>query len=161
MPRPNQPVPCDGIGSWIGPPLQSMSGLSRPPLHISCYPAPVMTDICLLLAEVLIVAIIVGALVGPRPPGSRLSRLGAIAAVLASLTSVAGGVVVYAAFTAPHLLVGLYSWSRFLVDFLVLGSVVGLSWCVLASPALAGPKMRLRSRRILKTERRQVPPYSV
>ncbi len=147
MPRATQQVLKDNGGGFaIEAPPPSMSSVTQPSFEPPFYSTPVLRTAYLVFVEAPIVATIVGALSCPRRPGSRHSRRLALGVTVATLAGMIGGALAYAAFTAPQLLVDLYSW-RLPVGFLVLGSAVGLSLSLLASPALAGPKMRLRTRR--------------
>ncbi len=85
--------------------------------------------------EAIVGATLMTATVWDQLSGSRMIRLLTLAVLAALVKGVVGGTFIYGFFTGPSVLIGMFSWSQFLLEFLALGFLVGVAWQLFAQPA--------------------------
>lgn len=112
----------------LAPLLSYAEKFARPDLYHFPYPFHITLAAYITFVEAVAGATLVVMLVWDRLPGSLLERLTAMAVLVALLKGVVGGFFVYGFFTGISPLVGLLSWSQFLLEFLALGFLTGFAW---------------------------------
>jgi hypothetical protein len=112
----------------LDPLVQHFAWLARPDIYAFPYPFHVTIAAYLSFAEAVAGALLTTMLVWDGLPASTPVRLLAIALLVALIKGVVGSTLLYGAFTGGSLLLGIGSWSQFLLEFLTLGALVGLSW---------------------------------
>lgn len=112
----------------LEPVIQHFAWLSRPDLYAFPYPFHVTVAAYLSFAEAVAGSVLMTMLIWDELPKSKPVRLLTIALLVALIKGVVGNTLLYSAFTGPSVLLGALSWSQFLLEFLVLGCLVGLAW---------------------------------
>lgn len=112
----------------LAPLLSYAERFARPELYQFPYPFHITLTAYVTFIEAVAGATLVAMLAWDRLPGSLFQRLISMAVLVALLKGVVGGFFVYGFFTGISPLVGLWSWSQFLLEFLALGFLTGLAW---------------------------------
>jgi hypothetical protein len=118
------------VAHALEPLIQHFAWLARPDLYAFPYPFHVTVAAYLSFGEAVAGAVLMTVLIWDGLPRSRSVRVLIIAFLVALLKGVIGNTLLYSAFTGESVLVGVLSWSQFLLEFLILGALVALAWDV-------------------------------
>lgn len=118
------------VAHALEPLIQHFAWLARPDLYAFPYPFHVTVAAYLSFGEAVAGAVLMTVLIWDGLPRSRSVRVLIIAFLVALLKGVIGNMLLYSAFTGGSVLVGVLSWSQFLLEFLILGALVALAWDV-------------------------------
>lgn len=122
--------------NWALSPVQQYAArFAQDDLYQAPYPFHVTFAAYITFVEAIVGATLMTALVWDQLPESRMTRLLTLAVLAALLKGLVGGAFIYGFFTGPSVLIGMFSWSQFLLEFLVLGYLVGVAWEMFAQPA--------------------------
>ena len=116
------------VAHALEPFIQHFAWLARPDLYAFPYPFHVTVAAYLSFAEAVAGAVLMTVLIWDGLPRSRPVRVLIIALLVAHLKGVIGNTLLYSAFTGGSVLLGVLSWSKFVLEFLVLGALVALAW---------------------------------
>lgn len=114
-------------GIVLAPLTARFAALSRPDLYDFPYPLQVMIPAYLTFLEPLIATVAMAALVWPKLPGSRFSRVASFAALVARTTGMVG-LPVYGLSAPSAVGTTVLSYSQFLFEYLALGLLAGAAW---------------------------------
>lgn len=112
----------------LEPLIQHFTWLAGPDLYAFPYPVHVTVAAYLSFAEAVAGAVLMTVLIWDELPRLRPVRLLIVAFLVALIKGVVGNTLLYSAFTGSSVPLGVLSWSQFLLEFLVLGALVGLAW---------------------------------
>jgi hypothetical protein len=115
-------------GLVLKPFVQSFASLARGDQYQFPYPFHVTVAAYLTFIEAVVGVTLMTLLVWPRLPASRGLRVLTLAVLAALIKGVVGGTFLYGFFTGPSVLIGMFSWSQFLLEFIALGALIGLAW---------------------------------
>ncbi|WP_030538467.1 hypothetical protein [Sphingobium sp. DC-2] len=118
------------VAHALEPLIQHFAWLARPDLYAFPYPFHVTVAAYLSFGEAVAGAVLMTVLIWDGLPRSRSVRVLIIAFLVALLKGVIGNTLLYSAFTGESVLVGVLSWSQFLLEFLILGALVARAWDV-------------------------------
>lgn len=131
--------------NWaLSPVLQYGARFAQPDLYQAPYPFHVTLAAYITFVEAIVGATLMTAMVWGQLPGSKMARLLTLAVLAALLKGVVGGTFIYGFFTGPSVLIGMFSWSQFLLEFLVLGFLIGVAWEMFGQPAPPRPDRKPR-----------------
>ena len=116
------------VSQAVDPLLQHFAWLARADMYSFPYPFHVTVAAYLSFAEAVAGSLLLTMLVWDQLPASRPVRLLVLAVLVALVKGVVGSTLFYSYFTGESVLLGIISWSQFLLEFLVLGALVGLAW---------------------------------
>lgn len=101
---------------------------SREDLYVFPYTFHVTVTAYATFAEAVVGATLLTMVLWNGLPERRAARLLILAILTAAVEGVVGYTLLYSPFTAQSVAVGALSWSQFLLEFLALGTFVGIAW---------------------------------